>query len=77
MTHVIFDLCIRDCACVDDCPVECIVAGEPDQVADEIDLVPNASALVAELRPRVAPSRTRTRSHEESSRASGFSRTRC
>jgi ferredoxin len=30
MTHVIFDLCIRDGACVDVCPVECIVPGEPE-----------------------------------------------
>jgi ferredoxin len=30
MTHVIFDLCIRDGACVDVCPVECIVKGEPE-----------------------------------------------
>jgi ferredoxin--NADP+ reductase len=30
MTHVIFDLCIRDGACVEVCPVECIVAGEPE-----------------------------------------------
>ena len=30
MTHVIVDLCIRDGACVDVCPVECIVKGEPE-----------------------------------------------
>jgi len=30
VTHVIFDLCIRDGACVDVCPVECIVPGEPE-----------------------------------------------
>jgi len=30
MTHVIFDLCIRDGACVEVCPVECIVPGEPE-----------------------------------------------
>jgi ferredoxin len=30
MTYVIFDLCIRDGACVDVCPVECIVAGQPE-----------------------------------------------
>ena len=29
MTHVIFDLCIRDGACVEVCPVECIVPGFP------------------------------------------------
>lgn len=28
-THVIFDLCIRDGACVEVCPVECIVPGYP------------------------------------------------
>lgn len=30
MTHVITDLCIRDGACVEVCPVECIVAGQPE-----------------------------------------------
>ena len=30
MTHVIVDLCIRDGACVEVCPVECIVKGEPE-----------------------------------------------
>lgn len=30
MTHVIFDLCIRDGACAEVCPVECIIAGEPE-----------------------------------------------
>ena len=34
MTHVIFDLCIRDGACAEVCPVECIIPGEPeDRVA--------------------------------------------
>lgn len=28
-THVIFDLCIRDGSCVEVCPVECIVPGQP------------------------------------------------
>lgn len=31
MTHVITDLCIRDGACVEVCPVECIVAGQPEK----------------------------------------------
>jgi ferredoxin--NADP+ reductase len=31
MTYVIFDLCIRDGACVDVCPVECIVPGIPEE----------------------------------------------
>ena len=30
MTHVIVDLCIRDGACVEVCPVECIVPGKPE-----------------------------------------------
>jgi ferredoxin--NADP+ reductase len=30
MTHVIFDLCIRDGACAEVCPVECIVPGIPE-----------------------------------------------
>ncbi len=30
MPHVIFDLCIRDGACAEVCPVECIVPGEPE-----------------------------------------------
>jgi len=32
MTHVIYDLCVRDGACVEVCPVECIIPGMP---ADE------------------------------------------
>lgn len=31
MTHVIFDLCIRDGACAEVCPVECIIAGQPEE----------------------------------------------
>ena len=30
MTHVIFELCIRDGACMEVCPVECIVPGFPE-----------------------------------------------
>jgi ferredoxin len=30
MTHVIVDLCIRDGACVEVCPVECIIPGQPE-----------------------------------------------
>ena len=30
MTHVIFETCIRDGACVDVCPVECIIPGQPE-----------------------------------------------
>jgi len=30
MTHVITALCLRDGACVDVCPVECIVSGKPE-----------------------------------------------
>jgi ferredoxin len=29
MTHIITSLCLRDAACVDVCPVECIVGGQP------------------------------------------------
>ena len=31
MTHVIFDTCIRDGACVEVCPVECIIPGMPEE----------------------------------------------
>src|SRR3990172_8011279 len=31
MTHIITSLCLRDGACVDVCPVECIVAGKPEE----------------------------------------------
>ena len=31
MTHVIFDLCIRDGACAEVCPVECIIPGFPEE----------------------------------------------
>jgi ferredoxin--NADP+ reductase len=31
MTHIITDLCIRDGACVEVCPVECIVPGMPEE----------------------------------------------
>ena len=30
MTHVITALCLRDGACVDVCPVECIIHGKPE-----------------------------------------------
>jgi ferredoxin--NADP+ reductase len=30
MSHVIFDLCIRDGACVEVCPVEAIAPGKPE-----------------------------------------------
>jgi ferredoxin len=31
MTYIITRLCLRDSACVDVCPVECIVGGEPEE----------------------------------------------
>lgn len=31
MTHVITSLCLRDSACVEVCPVECIVPGKPQE----------------------------------------------
>ena len=31
MTHVIFDACVRDGACVEVCPVECIIPGMPEE----------------------------------------------
>ena len=34
MTHVITSLCIRDGACVEVCPVECIISG-PSQTIEE------------------------------------------
>jgi NAD-dependent dihydropyrimidine dehydrogenase PreA subunit len=30
MTHIITSLCLRDGACVEVCPVECIIAGKPE-----------------------------------------------
>ena len=30
MSHIITSLCLRDGACVDVCPVECIIAGKPE-----------------------------------------------
>ncbi len=30
MTHIITALCLRDSACVDVCPVECIIPGRPE-----------------------------------------------
>ena len=30
MTHIITSLCLRDGACVEACPVECIVPGKPE-----------------------------------------------
>jgi ferredoxin len=30
MTHIITSLCLRDGACADVCPVECIVPGKPE-----------------------------------------------
>lgn len=31
MTHIITRLCLRDTACVDVCPVECMVLGHPEE----------------------------------------------
>lgn len=31
MSHIITKLCLRDGACVDVCPVECIVGGKPEE----------------------------------------------
>ena len=30
MTHIITELCLRDGACVEVCPVECIIPGQPE-----------------------------------------------
>ena len=30
MTHIITGLCLRDGACVEVCPVECIIPGQPE-----------------------------------------------
>lgn len=30
MTHIITRLCLRDTACVDVCPVECMILGQPE-----------------------------------------------
>lgn len=30
MTHIVTQLCLRDTACVDVCPVECMVLGKPE-----------------------------------------------
>ncbi len=32
MTHIITRLCLRDTACVEVCPVECMVLGKPEEV---------------------------------------------
>ena len=29
MTHIITSLCVRDRGCIDVCPVECMIAGQP------------------------------------------------
>ena len=31
MTHIITSLCLRDSACIDVCPVECIIPGKPEE----------------------------------------------
>ena len=31
MTHIVTRLCLRDTACVDVCPVECMVLGQPQE----------------------------------------------
>ena len=31
MTHIITSLCLRDGACMEVCPVECIVPGKPEE----------------------------------------------
>jgi ferredoxin len=30
MTHIITSLCLRDGGCIEVCPVDCIIAGDPD-----------------------------------------------
>ena len=30
MTHIVTRLCLRDTACVEVCPVECMVLGKPE-----------------------------------------------
>ena len=32
MTHIVTRLCLRDTACVEVCPVECMVLGKPEEV---------------------------------------------
>ena len=44
MTHVITSLCLRDTACSDVCPVECIQAGA----------LIEQSQLITSIRPRVS-----------------------
>ncbi len=31
MTHIVTRLCLRDTACVDVCPVECMILGKPEE----------------------------------------------
>jgi len=31
MTHVITSICVRDGACTEVCPVECIIPGQPEE----------------------------------------------
>lgn len=31
MTHIVTRLCLRDTACIDVCPVECMVLGKPEE----------------------------------------------
>ena len=31
MTHIVTRLCLRDTACVEVCPVECMVLGQPEE----------------------------------------------
>jgi len=41
MAHVITHLCLRDGACVDVCPVECIVSGKPEDQWNWFYIDPN------------------------------------
>ena len=62
MTHIITSLCLRDGACVEVCPVECIIAGKPEErMALVLSLTPIRALIVGRASPnaRLKPSSLR------------------
>ena len=49
MTHIITSLCVRDRGCIDVCPVECMIAGQPLNEWPWIYIDPEMSQFLASV----------------------------
>ena len=47
MTHIVTRLCLRDTACVDVCPVECMILGKPEDEWPWLYIDPDTLSAVA------------------------------